>query len=339
MSMTLAKNAWRRCCAAQKGALVSNASQKNSRANRQPAADRPLSEPEYGKQRRVSRKEFPAAGFYSSNLRHPDDEHHDCRQKPWMPKPKEKGCGKNAELYDQPEWASELIVGLSHTLRPEVRYSRRKPPHVHPGPHCFFSTGGNDSSHELQILEHHGAIVSMCGPQDGPANSKRSRPVSVEHAIQERPSSIPSRVPWTREEKVLWPNDVELVERRRYGKKGFRIVANIVVGNDDSLVRSETYTGKNPAYFSHLGHEVKIRYNVSDCRSPALVVLPKYIRCRPVDYDDFRMCREPVQISSKIRRGIRDNGLDWQNIGDRRNSICAHHEWKGQLVCRPGIRL
>ena len=87
---------------------------------------------------------------------------------------------------------------LANALRPEMSRGRRSPLDVDVGIKCLSPSGGDNSSNELEILEHRVPIISASRLENGTSYGQRTRPVTAGHPVEEHSARVPTCVPGKR---------------------------------------------------------------------------------------------------------------------------------------------
>src|SRR4051812_3498939 len=141
----------------------------------------------------------------------------------------------------------------------------------------------------LLVIEENVAVV-VSGPEHGaPSKSAGSGIVggAERGAIDEHARSLYPAPPRDRADKILRPNDLVLIEQTDQGTERGCVVANVVIGQNDLLMRGLFHTGVNSIHLPVGVSEFSIDLFVTaDVAENGLVFL-KNIGRRAIDDEDF----------------------------------------------------
>jgi len=257
--MALPENAHRRGSVSKNAATVRHAAKKDSAADGQPAAYRPLCHPRWSEKRRRHRKKANATRAAATCFRETHDEC-DCNrdEQPAAGHSEENCRRQNRELSKETPWPGNLVISLANTLRPEMSRGRWAPQHVNVRPNDLPAPGRSHGAHQLEILEHCAPVVTISGSEDRPPHSERSRPVSSGNSIEERSSGVPHRIKRKRREIVLWPHNVGGAKRILNRRQRRSVIPNVVIGDDDCLVRRKTNAREHSPDLAHGSSELRV---------------------------------------------------------------------------------
>ncbi len=298
------------------GAAIRYTADEDARTKRGPAADGTLGEPHRSEQRCVWWKDASAVGAlatYLGNDRHdagsgaectPTAEAHggDCR-------------GEHGELQRETRWTRDLVVRLSHALREKVARLGGMSRDEEIEWNSLASARSDDRSHELEVLEHRAAVVAAGALEDGPPNAECAGPVAADDAIEECTTRVPAGVPGERREVVLWSHDVGIGKRVHDAEQGVRVVAHVVVGDDEPLVRRKAHSGEYAANLAHRRRKIGCRSDVPNDAAPCGGVGGEHVGRGSVDDDDLGARRQPVEIVGELALGARRLGAQGKDVG------------------------
>jgi len=288
-------------------------------AEREPTAHGAFSHPRRRKKRGARRKDVSAARSPAPHLRrqrHRDDP--GGKHSPAPRRGERRRDGQQRELHDEAARAREFVIGLSHALTPEVTRGGRMAQHVYTQERCLVPTGGDHRAHEFQVLKHRVTGIAAGCAQDRASYADGAGPVATGKPIQQHAASVPARMPRKRIEVVLRTNDVGVLESGGDARERPIVVADVIIRDDDALVRRQAKPGEHAPYLAHRGHEVRRRHGVTeagvDRLAPRSGVRGEHGTRRAIDHDDFRTLGKPAQVRSQFVGGMRHGALDGQDV-------------------------
>ena len=309
------------------------------RAHGEPAAGSAFGEPERSEQGCSRGEHASAAGptpthFRGEHARSDQREeprataHVACRHDEWQ----------HRELEDEACGPRELVIRLSHALRPEVARRGWASRDVEIERHRFVSARCAHRSHELEVFEHGASVVATGGLEHRPPNAEGAGPVSAGQAVEERAAGIPCRVPGQRLEVVLGADDMGGLQFLEHARQGGFVVADVVVGDDERLVRREAYAGENTTHLAHGRDEISGGAHVAYGGRPGVRMRGEYVIRRSINHNDLGASCHPRQVASKISAGERVVSAQRQDVS-KRSKVVFHGARMGNLrACPRGVR-
>jgi len=284
---------------------IGHAAQKDARAEGEPAAHRTLGYPERGEERRTrgeeSRRVLAAsAGFRGGNHRGRADRDRD----PVRGDRERENGGEYCELDREARGARDLVVRLAHALRPEVPRGRWAPKDVRAVENGLPPARREHGAHELEVFEHDASIISIRRLQARAADAERTGPVAAGEAIEQHAAGVPAGVPWKRLEIILRTHDVGRRERGDHLCERRIVVAHVIVGDDDRLVRREAEAGEHAADLSHGRDEIGGGRDVTRDGAPLALVRRERRVVRSIDHEHLGARGDPLDVRAEVGRRV-----------------------------------
>jgi hypothetical protein len=139
----------------------------------------------------------------------------------------------------------QIVVGLSHSLRPEAPNRGWEPSHVQIRAIHHASARSLEGPDQFKILEQDVAVVSTESVVDRAADYQGSGMIDPECAVQERSSLVPGGMPWHWVEEILRAQKVSAFHGPDGGCKRLIGVPDVIVGDHHDFLFSEMHPGAN----------------------------------------------------------------------------------------------
>jgi len=309
---------------------IGHAAQEDARAECDPAAHRALGGPERREERRRGGEESRRAAAASANLRRGDERHDRYNESEPAPRDRQREHGgEHRELNRKARGPGDLVVRLTHALRPEVSRRRRAPKDVRAVEYGLAAARREHGAHELQVLEHDAAVIPIRRLQARAANAERAGPVAAGETVEEHAAGVPAGVPWKRLEIILRAHDVGRRERGDHLRERPVVVTHVVVRNDDAFVRRVPEAGEHTADFPHGRDEIWRGRDVTDVGAPLALVRREDRAVRSVHHDQLGARGNPAHVRAQLGMRAGCGAHDRQDVAHGPAIRRAHAPPKG----------
>jgi diaminopimelate decarboxylase len=250
-----------------------------------------------------------------------DDDRHGGSHSQGHPAKSDDGQGESGNQRErdcQPRWTSEFIVGLPHSLRPEVTRLRGQSTDEHVERPKLSSSYRLHGSDQLEVLEQHVPVIAASSFERAATNTKGARPVAAADAIDQHSSGVQAGVPGQRREEVLGSDDLGVLEGVHDRCEGPLVVAHVVIRDDEPRMQGTTHPRQYPSDLA-IGErqQVPIDADVLHGARPPRLEVRIDARTRAVDDDDLRVAaeaRKKAEIAEQLVGRSRSE-LDRQYVG------------------------
>jgi hypothetical protein len=269
---------------------------------REPAADAPLQHPERRPVRNVRGHTRVCPSAAASPFGHRDDDRRHHRYGGGTPAQRDQASGQDRQGPREAPRLGQVVVGLTHPLRPEVGRRRRQPCHQHVRRVDHHRSRGAQGPHQLEVLEHHVGVPAAYRQDGLPPQAERARPVLRERPVEHRPPGVPPRVPRPAREEVRGAHQVRVREQVVHGPQRVRVVAHVVVRQHHVVVPGQADAGHGAddlgiARRPWVGRQMA---NGGPERRPGDLVLGEAVRTAAVHHGHLRRSAESLEVVREL---------------------------------------